>query len=55
MIPVFGIVSSGVSYKTSERIMYFALTPLFGAIMVWFTRLAIRRGWIGSVLAQIQE
>ena len=49
MIPVFGILNSGVYYTMGERVMYFALTPLFGAIMLWFTRFAIRCGWIGSV------
>ena len=53
MIPVFGIISSGVSFSTAERIMYFALTPLFGAMMVWFTRVSIRRGWIRSGMARI--
>ncbi len=53
MIPVFGIISSGATFTTFERIMYFALTPLFGALMVWFTRVSIRRGWIGAGVAQI--
>ncbi len=53
MIPVFGIMRSGVSFTVVERIMYFTLTPLFAALMVWFTRVSIRRGWIGSGMAQI--
>lgn len=48
MIPVFGIVNSGVVFTGFEKAMYLILTPLFGAFLVWFTRLAIRRGWIGK-------
>lgn len=53
MIPVFGIVNSGVEFSMAERVMYLAMTPLVGAFLVWFTRLAIRRGWIGDGPANI--
>lgn len=53
MLPVFGIVNSGVEFSTFERIMYLALTPLLGAFLLWFTRLAIRHGWIGDGPANI--
>lgn len=48
MIPVFSIVNSGVSFSMFEKIMYLGLTPIFGAFLVWFTRIAMRRGWIGA-------
>jgi len=53
MIPVFGIVNSGVVFSGFEKVMYLILTPLFGAFLVWFTRLAIRLGWIGSGTARV--
>lgn len=53
MIPLFGIVNSGVEISTFERIMYLALTPLVGAFLLWFTRLAMRRGWVGDAPANI--
>lgn len=48
MIPVFGILNSGVEFSMMERVMYLAMTPLVGAFLVWFTRLALRRGWFGD-------
>ena len=48
MIPVFSIVNSGVTFSAFEKIMYLGLTPIFGAFLVWFTRLALRRGWLGN-------
>ncbi len=48
MIPVFGIMSSGVSFSLFERVMYLGLTPLVGAFLVWYTRFAMRRGWVGG-------
>lgn len=53
MIPLVGIENSEVQFSPLERIMYLALTPLFGAFLVWFTRLAMRRGWIGDAPANI--
>ncbi len=46
MIPVFGIINSGVEFSMFERVMYLAMTPLVGAFLVWFTRIAIQRSWI---------
>jgi len=48
MIPVFSIVNTGVEFPMFEKVMYLGLTPIFGAFFVWFTRIAIRRGWIGD-------
>ena len=47
MLPVFGIVKSGVVFSGFEKTMYLVLTPLFGAFLVWYTRWAISRGWVG--------
>ena len=48
MIPVFGIVNSGIEFSVFEKVMYLGLTPLFGAFLVWYTRSAMRHGWIGQ-------
>ena len=48
MIPVFGLVGSGVTFSAFEKTMYLIMTPIVGAFLVWFTRYAIRSGWIGS-------
>lgn len=47
MIPVFGIMGS-VNFSGFERTMYLILTPLVAAFLVWFTRLALRKSWIGT-------
>jgi len=48
MIPVFGIVNSGVPFTMVETAMYLVLTPMFGAFLVWYTRYAIGARWIGT-------
>lgn len=48
MIPVFGLMGSGVVFTAFEKTMYLIMTPIVGAFLVWFTRLALRRGWIGK-------
>ncbi len=48
MIPVFAIVNSGVEFLLIEKIMYLAVTPIFGAFLVWYARKAARHGWIGD-------
>ena len=48
MIPVFGIVNSGVQFTKVETVMYLILTPMFGAFLVWYTKYAIGAGWMGT-------
>ncbi len=48
MLPVFGIVNSGVVFSAFEKTMYLVLTPLLAAFLVWYTRWAISRGWVGN-------
>ncbi len=47
MLPLFGIVSSGVVFSGFERVMYLLLTPVVAAFLVVFTRVALRRKWAG--------
>jgi len=48
LIPAFGIVNSGVTFSPMERVMYLIMTPLVGAFLLWYTRYALRCGWIGN-------
>jgi len=48
MIPVFGIVTSGVEFSAFEKGMFLILTPLVGAFLVWYMRVALRVGWVGG-------
>lgn len=52
MLPLFGIVNSGVEFSGFEKVMYLLLTPLLAAFLVWYTRWAISRGVVGHASAR---
>ena len=46
MIPVAGLMASGVPFTTAEIVTYVIATPLLGVFLIWYASYAKRKGWL---------
>lgn len=46
MLPVYGVIYSGVSFSVFEFFMYVIATPLLGLFLVWYAKYAKSKAWL---------
>jgi len=46
MMPVYGVIHSGVSFSFFEFSMYVIATPLLGLFLGWYAKFAKGKGWL---------
>lgn len=46
MVPVYGVIHSGISFSVFEFSMYVVATPLLGLFLVWYSKYTKGKGWL---------